>query len=56
MSRPQRRAMIDRDHQRLSLVRQCALLGISRSSLNTRPRRSVLMTQPEMGLLVAAYW
>ena len=33
MSRCQRRAMIDRGHPRLSLVRQCALLGISRSSL-----------------------
>ena len=36
MSRCQRRAVIDRDHPRLSLVRQCALLGISRSSLYYR--------------------
>ena len=33
MSRSQRRAMIDREEPNLSLVRQCALLGISRSSL-----------------------
>ena len=32
MSRSQRRAMIDREEPKLSLVRQCALLGISRSS------------------------
>jgi putative transposase len=29
--------MIDREHPRLSLVRQCALLGISRSSLYCQP-------------------
>jgi putative transposase len=29
--------MIDRDHPRLSQVRQCALLGISRSSLYYQP-------------------
>ena len=33
MSRSQRRAMIDREEPKLSLVRQCALLGRSRSSL-----------------------
>ena len=37
MSRCQRRAMIDRSHSRLSLVRQCALLSISRSSLYCQP-------------------
>ena len=37
MSRSQRRAMIDREEPKLSLVRQCALLGISRSSLYYRP-------------------
>ena len=37
MSRPQRRAMIDREEPKLSLVRQCALLGISRSSLYYLP-------------------
>ena len=37
MSRCQRRAMIHRNHPRLSPVRQCALLGISRSSLYYQP-------------------
>ena len=37
MSRSQRRAMIDREEPKLSLVRQCALLGISRSSLYYLP-------------------
>lgn len=37
MSRSQRRAMIDREHPQLSLVRQCALLGLSRSSLYYLP-------------------
>ena len=37
MSRSQRRAMIDREEPKLSLVRQCPLLGISRSSLYYLP-------------------
>jgi len=37
MSRDQRRAMIHRAHPKLSMVRQCALLGISRSSLYCQP-------------------
>ena len=37
MSRSMRQTMIDRDHQRLSLVRQCALLGVSRASVYYRP-------------------
>jgi putative transposase len=37
MSRSQRLAMIDREHPQLSLVRQCSLLGISRSSLYYQP-------------------
>ena len=36
MSRERRREMVDRRHPALSTVRQCALLGISRSSLNYR--------------------
>ena len=36
MSRSIRRAMIDRDHQQLSLVRQCILL-VSRASVYYRP-------------------
>ena len=37
MSRNQRQAMIDRDHDQLSLVRQCALLDVSRASVYYRP-------------------
>ena len=37
MSRSQRRAMIDREEPKLSLVRQCGLLGMSRSSLYYLP-------------------
>ena len=38
MSPAQRREMVDREHPSLSLVRQCVLLGMSRSSLYSRPR------------------
>ena len=38
MSRERRRKMVDREHPGLSTVRQCALLGISRSSVYYRPR------------------
>ena len=38
MSRERRREMVDRGHPGLSTVRQCALLGISRSSVYYRPR------------------
>ena len=38
MSLARRRQMVDRDHPSLSLVRQCALLGVSRSSIYYRPR------------------
>jgi putative transposase len=37
MSRSQRLDVIDREHRELSLVRQCSLLRISRSSLYYRP-------------------
>ena len=37
MSPAQRRQMVDREHPSLSLVRQCALLGVSRSSIYYRP-------------------
>ena len=40
MSRCQRWAMIDRGHPRLSQVRQCVLLEISRSSLYYQPPRA----------------
>ena len=37
MSRERRRGMVDRRHPELSTIRQCALVGISRSSLYYRP-------------------
>ena len=37
MSREGRLGMVDREHPSLSLVRQCALLGLNRSSLYHRP-------------------
>jgi putative transposase len=39
MSTPDRRALLDRDHGRLSIRRQCTLLGIARSGVY-RPSRS----------------
>ena len=38
MSLAQRRKMVDREHPSLSMTRQCALLGVSRSNLYYRPR------------------
>ena len=38
MSRPERRAMVVRDHSALSLSRQCRLLSIRRSSLHYEPK------------------
>ena len=38
MSVGRRREMVDRKHPKLSLVRQCGLLGVSRSSLYYRPK------------------
>ena len=38
MSLAQRRGMVDREHPSLSTVRQCALLGVARSSLYYRPK------------------
>ena len=38
MSPAERREMVDREHPSRSLVRQCALLGVSRSSIYYRPR------------------
>jgi putative transposase len=35
---PSLRQMVDRGHSRLPLVRRCALLGVSSSSLNYRPK------------------
>ena len=40
MSLAQRRGMVDREHLLLSIARQCALLGVARSSLYYQPREA----------------
>ena len=40
MTPAQRRELVDRQHRSLSMVRQCALLGVSRSSLYYRPKET----------------
>ena len=40
MSPAKRRELVDRQHQTLSIVRQCALLGVGRSSLDYRPKET----------------
>ena len=38
MSPARRREMVDREHPKLSIVRQCSLLGVSRSNIYYRPK------------------
>ena len=38
MSPAKRRELVDRQHRTLSIVRQCALLGVGCSSLYYRPK------------------
>ena len=38
MTPAQRRELADRRHRHLSIVRQCQLMGVSRSSLYYRPK------------------
>ena len=40
MTPAQRRELVDRQHRSLSMVRQCALLSVSRSSLYYRPKET----------------
>ena len=40
MSLAQRQGIVDREHLILSIARQCALLGVARSSLYYRPSSS----------------
>ena len=40
MSLAQRRGMVDRERLSLSIARQCALLGVARSSLYYRPKEA----------------
>ena len=55
MSRSQRRAMIDREEPKLSLVRQCALLDISRSSLYYLPTEAGAEDMELMALIDQQY-
>ena len=40
MSPAERRELVDRQHRSLSIVRQCQLMGVSRSSLYYRPKET----------------
>lgn len=55
MSRSRRLEMIDREHPALSVVRQCALLGISRSSVYYRPTEVAQCELPLMALMDRQY-
>ena len=55
MSRERRREMVDRQHPQLSTVRQCALVGISRSSVYYRPRATSLQDLGVMKLIDQQY-
>ena len=55
MSRSQRWAMIDREEPKLSLVRQCALLDISRSSLYYLPTETGAEDMELMALIDQQY-
>ena len=55
MSRSQRLDMIDREHPEVSLVRQCTLLGISRSSLYYQPAPASAEDLELMALLDRQY-
>ena len=55
MSRSQRRAMIDREYPQLSLVRQCALLDLSRSSLYYLPTEAGFEDLELMALIDRQY-
>ena len=54
MSR-ERRNMVDRQHAKLSTVRQCTLLGISRSSVYYRSTATSLEDLPVMNLIDRQY-
>ena len=53
MTPAQRRELTDRQHRSLSIVRQCQLMGVSRSSLYYRPKGTPLEVWPESGLSLA---
>ena len=55
MSPGWRREMVDRKHPKLPIVRQCALLGVSRSSLYYRPRAVSVENPSLMGEMDRQY-
>ena len=55
MSPARRRKMVDWEHPSLSLVRQCALLGVSRSSIYYRPRAASAENLSLMGEIDRQY-
>jgi putative transposase len=55
MSAPDRRARLDRDHERLSVRRQCALLGLARSGVYRAARAAREDDAAAMRRIDAAY-
>ena len=55
MSRAARSAMVDRTDERVSLVRQCQLVGLSRSSIYYRPKPTDPVTLELMRLIDEQY-
>lgn len=61
MSRERRREMVDRQHAALSTARQCALIGISRSSLYYRrkgasPKEVAMMKTIDQQYMVTPFY
>ena len=55
MTPAQRRELVNRQHRSLSIVRQCALLGVSRSSLYYRPKEASQQNLSLMGEIDRQY-
>ena len=56
MTPAQRRELTDRQHRHLSIVRQCQLMGVSRSSLYYRPKGTLLGDLSLMQAWTASTW
>lgn len=56
MSRVKRMALIERDHDRLSIVRQCQLAHVSRSSLYYAPASESANNEHLMRVINTLYW
>ena len=56
MSPARRRKMVDRRHPSLSIVRQCALVSVSRSSLYYRPQGAFEEKLSLMGRWTGSTW